>query len=62
MTRSQIDHIGSLDSLMAAPPSTELAIGQREARLLAKDLSSRGKKSSALEVEEVARGLGRRID
>jgi glyoxylase-like metal-dependent hydrolase (beta-lactamase superfamily II) len=39
LTHAHIDHIGSLDSLMAALPSIELAIGQREARLLAKDLS-----------------------
>ena len=39
MTHSHIDHVGSLDSLMTALPSTELAIGQREARLLAKDLT-----------------------
>ena len=49
MTHSHIDHIGSLDSLMAALPSTELAIGQREARLLAKDLSlDAGEKGKAL--------------
>lgn len=39
LTHAHIDHIGSLDSLMVALPSVELAIGQREARLLAKDLS-----------------------
>ena len=39
LTHAHIDHIGSLDSLMAALPSCELAIGKREARLLAKDLS-----------------------
>jgi glyoxylase-like metal-dependent hydrolase (beta-lactamase superfamily II) len=39
LTHAHIDHIGSLDSLMAALPSIELAIGQREARLLTKDLS-----------------------
>jgi glyoxylase-like metal-dependent hydrolase (beta-lactamase superfamily II) len=39
VTHAHIDHIGSLDSLMAALPSAELAIGKREARLLAKDLS-----------------------
>jgi glyoxylase-like metal-dependent hydrolase (beta-lactamase superfamily II) len=49
MTHSHIDHIGSLDSLMAALPSTELAIGQREARLLAKDLRlDAGEKGKAL--------------
>jgi glyoxylase-like metal-dependent hydrolase (beta-lactamase superfamily II) len=39
LTHAHIDHMGSLDSLMAALPSSELAIGRREARLLAKDLS-----------------------
>jgi len=39
LTHAHIDHIGSLDSLMAGLPSAELAIGKREARLLAKDLS-----------------------
>ena len=39
LTHAHIDHIGSLDRLMAALPSAELAIGQREARLLAKDLT-----------------------
>ena len=38
LTHAHIDHIGSLDRLMAALPSSELAIGKREARLLAKDL------------------------
>src|SRR5260370_33808981 len=39
LTNAYIDHIGSLDRLMAAVPSAELAIGQREAGLLAKDLT-----------------------
>ena len=39
LTHAHIDHIGSLDSLMAALSSVELVIGQREARLLTKDLS-----------------------
>jgi glyoxylase-like metal-dependent hydrolase (beta-lactamase superfamily II) len=39
LTHAHIDHIGSLDSLVAAHPSAELAIGKREARLLAKDLT-----------------------
>ena len=39
LTHAHIDHIGSLDDLMAALSSSELAIGKREARLLAKDLS-----------------------
>jgi len=38
LTHAHIDHIGSLDALMAALPSAELAIGTRESRLLAKDL------------------------
>jgi glyoxylase-like metal-dependent hydrolase (beta-lactamase superfamily II) len=50
LTHAHIDHIGSLDRLMAAVPSPELAIGQREARLLAKDLTldagEKGKGSS----------------
>ena len=39
LTHAHIDHIGSLDSLMTGLSSVELAAGQREARLLAKDLS-----------------------
>jgi len=39
LTHAHIDHIGSLDSLMAALPTEELSMGKREARLLAKDLS-----------------------
>ena len=39
LTHAHIDHIGSLDSLMAAHPTAELSVGKREARLLAKDLS-----------------------
>jgi glyoxylase-like metal-dependent hydrolase (beta-lactamase superfamily II) len=39
LTHAHIDHIGSLDRLMAALPACELAIGKREARLLAEDLS-----------------------
>jgi glyoxylase-like metal-dependent hydrolase (beta-lactamase superfamily II) len=39
LTHAHIDHIGSLDTLMAALPATELAIGRRESRLLAKELS-----------------------
>jgi glyoxylase-like metal-dependent hydrolase (beta-lactamase superfamily II) len=39
LTHAHIDHIGSLDSLITAVPSAEFAIGKREARLLAKDLS-----------------------
>ena len=38
LTHAHIDHIGSLDTLMAALPRAELTIGKREARLLAKDL------------------------
>src|SRR5579859_4791557 len=39
LTHAHIVHIGSLDSLMTGLSSVELAAGQREARLLAKDLS-----------------------
>ncbi len=39
LTHAHIDHIGSLDSLMAALPTAEFYMGKREARLLAKDLS-----------------------
>src|ERR1700731_4495254 len=39
LTHAHIDHIGSLDALMAALPSAELTIGKREARLLSKDLT-----------------------
>ena len=39
LTHAHIDHIGSLDNLMAALPGAELSIGNRESRLLAKDLS-----------------------
>jgi glyoxylase-like metal-dependent hydrolase (beta-lactamase superfamily II) len=39
LTHAHIDHIGSLDRLMTALPFAEIAIGKREARLLAKDLS-----------------------
>jgi glyoxylase-like metal-dependent hydrolase (beta-lactamase superfamily II) len=39
LTHAHIDHIGSLDNVIAALPSAEFAIGKREARLLAKDLS-----------------------
>ena len=38
LTHAHIDHIGSLDGLMAALPAAELSVGKREARLLAKDL------------------------
>jgi glyoxylase-like metal-dependent hydrolase (beta-lactamase superfamily II) len=39
LTHAHIDHIGSLDNLMAALFSIELVVGKREARLLAKDLT-----------------------
>ena len=39
LTHAHIDHIGSVDALVAALPAIELAIGRRESRLLAKDLS-----------------------
>ncbi|HXC48492.1 MAG TPA: MBL fold metallo-hydrolase [Candidatus Sulfotelmatobacter sp.] len=49
LTHAHVDHIGSLDSLMAALPSIAFAIGRREARLLAKDLSlDAGEKGKAL--------------
>jgi glyoxylase-like metal-dependent hydrolase (beta-lactamase superfamily II) len=38
LTHAHIDHIGSLDRLMAALPTAEFSMGKREARLLAKDL------------------------
>ena len=39
LTHAHIDHIGSLDGLIAVLPAAELSAGKREARLLAKDLS-----------------------
>jgi glyoxylase-like metal-dependent hydrolase (beta-lactamase superfamily II) len=39
LTHAHVDHIGSLDNLMAKLPGAELAIGAREARLLARDLT-----------------------
>jgi glyoxylase-like metal-dependent hydrolase (beta-lactamase superfamily II) len=39
LTHAHVDHIGSLDVLMAARQSTELAIGKRESRLLKRDLT-----------------------
>src|SRR5258708_39372443 len=38
LTHAHIDHIGSLDRLMATVPSAELAAGHPEARRLAKAL------------------------
>ena len=35
LTHAHSDHVGSLEALMAAVPGTELALGAREARLLA---------------------------
>jgi len=38
LTHAHFDHIGAVDSLMAVVPNLELLIGQRESRLLARDL------------------------
>lgn len=37
LTHAHGDHVGSLDALVATRPETEVAIGLRDARLLAKD-------------------------
>jgi glyoxylase-like metal-dependent hydrolase (beta-lactamase superfamily II) len=39
LTHAHIDHIGSLDALIAALPNAEFSMGARESRLLSKDLS-----------------------
>jgi glyoxylase-like metal-dependent hydrolase (beta-lactamase superfamily II) len=39
LTHAHIDHIGSLDRLVGALQNPEVAIGKREARLLAKDFT-----------------------
>lgn len=39
LTHTHLDHIGSLDALVAALPEIALAVGKREARLLARDFS-----------------------
>lgn len=39
LTHAHIDHVGSLDSLVSHLPGIELAIGQRESRLLRSDFS-----------------------
>jgi glyoxylase-like metal-dependent hydrolase (beta-lactamase superfamily II) len=39
LTHAHIDHVGSLDALHEALPDVEVAISEREARLLAGDLS-----------------------
>ncbi len=39
LTHAHIDHVGSLDALHALLPAVPVAIGEREARLLAGDLS-----------------------
>src|SRR5437879_3540808 len=39
LTHAHIDHVGSLDALHELLPDVPVAIGQREARLLAGDLS-----------------------
>ena len=39
LTHAHIDHVGSLDALVREYPRIELAVGQRESRLLRKDFS-----------------------
>ncbi|GJG86807.1 hypothetical protein tb265_19880 [Gemmatimonadetes bacterium T265] len=39
LTHAHVDHVGSLDALAAALPGVEVAIGAREARLLAGDMA-----------------------
>ncbi len=39
LTHAHIDHVGSLDALAGEYPRIELAVGQRECRLLRKDFS-----------------------
>jgi glyoxylase-like metal-dependent hydrolase (beta-lactamase superfamily II) len=39
LTHAHIDHVGSLDSLVSHLPGIELAIGERESRLLRRDFS-----------------------
>jgi glyoxylase-like metal-dependent hydrolase (beta-lactamase superfamily II) len=39
LTHAHLDHIGSLDALVAAQPNLEIGIGKREARLLARDFT-----------------------
>src|SRR5690349_21006653 len=39
LTHAHMDHVGALDALHAALPEVEVLIGEREARLLAGDLS-----------------------
>jgi glyoxylase-like metal-dependent hydrolase (beta-lactamase superfamily II) len=39
LTHSHIDHVGSLDALVCQSPGIEIAIGQRESRLLVHDFS-----------------------
>lgn len=49
LTHAHVDHVGCVDKLTATIPNLEFAIGRREARLLAKDLT--------LEVGENGKGL-----
>jgi glyoxylase-like metal-dependent hydrolase (beta-lactamase superfamily II) len=39
LTHAHVDHIGSLDALVARLPGVELVIGKRETRLLARDFT-----------------------
>ena len=39
LTHAHVDHVGALDALAAALPGVEVAIGAREARLLAGDMA-----------------------
>jgi glyoxylase-like metal-dependent hydrolase (beta-lactamase superfamily II) len=39
LTHAHVDHVGSIDELIASIPDLEFAVGWREARLLAKDLT-----------------------
>jgi glyoxylase-like metal-dependent hydrolase (beta-lactamase superfamily II) len=39
LTHAHIDHVGSLDSLVCNLPGIELAVGERESRLLRRDFS-----------------------
>jgi glyoxylase-like metal-dependent hydrolase (beta-lactamase superfamily II) len=39
LTHAHVDHVGSIDELIASIPDLEFAVGRRETRLLAKDLT-----------------------
>jgi glyoxylase-like metal-dependent hydrolase (beta-lactamase superfamily II) len=39
LTHAHLDHVGSLDALVCQSPGIEVAIGQRESRLLVRDFS-----------------------